>query len=121
MKAAYNTAVTTELQRLMDPLASPRNFNYGAVPARPCKPDRPYLYTGPDIQWTNTWTAIKASATFRGEGQGAVVSRVGQQSSWLQASTDTGRTSLADGCFAATPTGNCQMTTTGVDDGIRYT
>lgn len=68
LKNAYNTKVTSELRRLADPFASPRSSTgANALPARPCKPDRPYKYTGPDVQWTNAWTAIKASATFRGQ------------------------------------------------------
>ena len=57
------------VDRLADPFAPSRDIPLEPVanglPPRPCIPNRPYAYTGPDIQWSNTWTAIKASATYR--------------------------------------------------------
>ena len=60
------------------------------IPTRPCKPDQPVAYTGPDIQFTNDWAAITGSASERQTGQGTVTLTANgddTQSSWLMAST----------------------------------
>ena len=59
----------------------------GLLPEKPCVPEYPQKFTGPDLQWTDTWSTIQADEAKRKAGTGSLVltgEGNGIQSSWLR-------------------------------------
>jgi len=71
LKTAYNTANTADIAYNAN-TANKWLTVPVTVPTRPCKPDQPPAYTGPNIQFKDDLATIVASAPKRLNGQGTV-------------------------------------------------
>jgi hypothetical protein len=91
LKGTYNTDNATEIARKADFFKSMFEAPT-AIPARPCKPDQPAAYSGPNLQFIDTWSAITGDAAKRAAGkartdQTALIDSI--KTCFMIASTDT--------------------------------